>query len=303
MKRRVDRRFLHGHGKPEDPAMAYKTILTHFNDEQRFPGMIKASVQIAKANSAHLVGMAVMPPIIIIPGSEADAGAVIEDHRTQYKPQIDHMRASFAGAIAQAGVEGEWLELDCENENPFGDVGTVAVQQARMADRVIASTVNPAWSLSGYLDVPETLIMNSGRPVLLLPNPPVPDFIGKRVLLAWNDSREAVRAAFDAMPVLSGADKVLVAQIGEASKRDTARENSAQGMCGMLARHGVKTEVLPAKSATGNIGAALLELAVSNNADLMVMGCYGHSRLRELVLGGASRHVLQHVRVPVLMSH
>ncbi len=283
--------------------MAYKTILTHFNDEHRFSGMINASVQIAKANGAYLVGMAVMPPIIIIPGSEADAGAVIEDHRTQYKPQIDHMRARFAAVIAEAGVKGEWLELDCENENPFGDVGTVAVQQARMADLVIASTVNPAWSLSGYLDVPETLIMNSGRPVLLLPNPPVPEFIGKRVLLAWNDSREAVRAAFDAMPVLSGADKVLIAQIGEASNREGARENSAAGMCGVLARHGVKAEVLAPKAASGNIGAALLELARSNDADLMVMGCYGHSRLRELVLGGASRHVLQHVRVPVLMSH
>ena len=283
--------------------MAYKTILTHFNDEQRCPGMIKASVQLAKANGAHLIGMAVMPPIIIIPGSEADAGAVIEDHRTQYKPQIDHMRARFASATSDAGVEGEWLELDCENENPFGDVGTVAVQQARMADLVIASTVNPAWSLSGYLDVPETLIMNSGRPVLLLPNPPVPEFIGKRVLLAWNDSREAVRAAFDAMPVLAGADIVLIAQIGEANKREGARENSATGICAVLARHSVKAEVLAPKAATGNIGAALLDLAKSNDTDLMVMGCYGHSRLRELVLGGASRHVLQHVRVPVLLSH
>ena len=283
--------------------MAYKTILSHFNDEQRFPGMIKASVQLARANGAHLIGMAVMPPIIIIPGSEADAGAVIEDHRTQYQPQIDHMRAKFAAAIAEGGVKGEWLELDCENENPFGDVGTVAVQQARMADLVIASTVNPAWSLSGYLDVPETLIMNSGRPVLLLPNPPVPEFIGKRVLLAWNDSREAVRAAFDAMPILSGAEKVLIAQIGEANKREGARENSASGICAVLARHGVKSEVLPPNSSAGNIGASLLELAKNNTADLMVMGCYGHSRLRELVLGGASRHVLQHVRVPVLMSH
>lgn len=283
--------------------MAYKTILTHFNDEQRFAGMIKTSVQLAGANGAHLVGMAVMPPIIIVPGSEADAGAVIEDHRTQYKPQIDRMREGFAAAISEAGVSGEWLELDCENENPFGDVGTVAVQQARMADLVIASTVNPAWSLSGYLDVPETLIMNSGRPVLLLPNPPVPALVGRRVLLAWNDSREAVRAAFDAMPVLSRADTVLVAQLGEANRREGARENSAKGILAVLARHGVKGEVLPAASGGGNIGAALLDLAKSNNADLMVMGCYGHSRLRELVLGGASRHVLQHVRVPVLLSH
>lgn len=283
--------------------MAYKTILTHFNDEQRFAGMIKTAVQLARANGAHLVGMAVMPPVIIIPGSEADAGAVIEDHRTQYRPQIDRMRAGFAAAIAESGVKGDWLELDCENENPFGDVGTVAVQQARMADLVIASTVNPAWSLSGYLDVPETLIMNSGRPVLLLPNPPVPELVGRRVLLAWNDSREAVRAAFDAMPLLSGADTVLIAQLGEANRREGARENSGKGISAVLARHGVKAEVLSPKSGAGNIGAELLELAKSNNADLMVMGCYGHSRLRELVLGGASRHVLQHVRVPVLFSH
>jgi nucleotide-binding universal stress UspA family protein len=283
--------------------MAYKTILTHFNDEQRFAGMMRASVQLAKANGAHLVGMAVMPPIIIIPGSEADAGAVIEDHRRQYEPQLRHMREAFAAETAKGGISGEWLELDCENENPFGDVGSVAVKQARLADLVVASAVNPAWSLSGYLDVPETMIMNSGRPVLLLPNPPVPDRIGARVLLAWNDSREAVRAAFDALPLLTAADAVLVAQLGESSNSHSTAEDSSSGICKVLARHGAKAEVLQAKATSGNIGAALMEVAQTSNADLLVMGCYGHSRLRELVLGGASRHILQHVRVPVLMSH
>ena len=74
-------------------------------------------------------------------------------------------------------------------------------------------------------------------------------------------------------------------------------------MCKVLARHGVKCEALQVKPGSGNIGAVLLDVAKSANADMIVMGCYGHSRLRELVLGGASRHILQHVRVPVLMSH
>lgn len=283
--------------------MTYKTILAHFNDEQRFDGLMRISAQLAKAHGAYLTGMGIMPPIIIVPGADASGPAVIEEHRIEYKPHLAHMRDGFAAGLKQAGLQGEWLELDCDSETPLGDVGAVAVQQARLADLVIASTVNPSWSLSGYLDVPEAMIMNSGRPVLVLPNPPVPETLGRHVLLAWNDSREAVRAAADAMPFLMAAESVLVTQIGETKDRGEVHPASAANMCAMLARHGVKAKPLEAKQGSRNIGAALLDAAQSHGCDLMVMGCYGHSRFRELVLGGASRQTLQNVHIPVLMSH
>lgn len=283
--------------------MSYKTILAHLNDQQRFSGIMTTAVQIARTNRAHIVGLAVMPPIIIVPGTAMDVGTVIEDHREQYRPQLAHMREAFADGLKSADVKGEWLELDCESVDPFGDVGRVAVAHARTADLVIASIANPAWSLSAYLDVHEALVMDSGRPVLLLPNPPVPAQIGKRVLLAWNDTREAARAAFDALPFLKTAEAVLVAQVDESKSSEDGRALPRTDICKALARHGVRCELLPVIAAANGAGRTLLQTAERSDADLLVMGCYGHSRLRELVFGGASRHVLQHMRIPVLMSH
>ncbi len=287
----------------EADAMSYKTILAHLNDEQRCPGLLKAAVQVARTNAAHIVGLAVMPPIIIMPGSEAGAGTVIEDHREKYRPQLARMRAAFTTALEDNDVQGEWLELDCESEDPFGDVDRVAVTHARTADLVVASIANPAWSLSAYLDVHETLVMESGRPVLLLPNSPMPAQIGKRVLLAWNNTREAARAAFDALPLLKAADVIWVAQIDESKSSDEGRTLPRTDICKALARHDVRCELLPVIAAENGAGSTLLQTAQQRNADLLVMGCYGHSRLRELIFGGASRHVLQHMRIPVLMSH
>lgn len=283
--------------------MSYKTILAHFNDEQRFPGLMTAAVQLAKTNGAHLVGLAVMPPIIIVPGTEADAGTVISDHRIQYQPQISRMRELYTTGLNSNDVKGEWVELDCEAVDPFGDVGRVAVARARAADLVIAAVANPAWSLSAYLDVHETLLMDSGRPVLLLPNPPVAASIGKRVLLAWNDSREAARAAFDALPILKAAEVVFVAQAPDEPAADNGRTLQRTDICKALSRHGVRCELLPAIAAVDGVGNALLQAVASRDADLLVMGCYGHSRLREMIFGGASRYVLKHLRTPVLMSH
>ena len=283
--------------------MSYKTILAHFNDEQRFPGIMKAAVQIARTHHAHIVGLAVMPPIIIVPGTEADAGAVIEDHREQYRPQLVAMHEAFTADLTAHDVKGEWLELDCERVDPFGDVGRVAVAHARTADLVIASVANPAWSLSAYLDVHESLVMDSGRPVLLLPNPPMPAQIGKRVLLAWNDTREAARATFDALPLLGSAETVMVAQVDDSTSGGDGRALPRTDICKAMARHGVRCALLPVIAAANGTGGTLLQTAERRDADLLVMGCYGHSRLRELIFGGASRHVLQHMRIPVLMSH
>lgn len=283
--------------------MTYKTILMHCNDDQRFAGMIAAGTAIARANGAHLIGLAIMPPIIIVPGSEAGAGTVIEDHREQYRPQLVRMRDSFERATAAAGVSAEWLQIDGEDENPFGDVARVAVGHARAADLVISSAANPAWQLSGYLDIGESLVMDSGRPVLMLPRTPPHTFAGKRIMLAWNASREAARAAFDAIPLLQKADAVLVAQIGEnGSERDVHRLPDNY-VCRTLARHGIDCEMLSPVVAQSGVGAELLQAAERCGADAMVMGCYGHSRLRELFLGGASRHILKHMHLPVLMSH
>ena len=284
--------------------MPYKTILVHLNDQHRVPALLAAATTIARSNGAHIVGLSVLPPTIIIAGMDGSPGTVIEDHRTSYREQMKLMSEAFETATATIpGVTREWRELDCERENPFGNAASVVVAQARSADLVIAGQDNPEWALSSHLDVAEALVMETGRPVLVMPRNGAPQRLGGRVVVAWNGRREAARAAFDALPLLQAAGAVRAVWINPDSEPGTAEEIPAADLCTSLARHGVKCEAAKRGVRGEAAGPALLAAAGDFDADMLVMGCYGHSRLRELVLGGATRHVLGHARIPVLMAH
>jgi nucleotide-binding universal stress UspA family protein len=282
--------------------MSYKTVLVHLNDERRLPGVMAVACAIAKAHGSRLIGLAVVPPIIIVPGAEGMAGSVIDDHRATYREQIARMRVAFDDQTKKAGIDAEWRELDSQEVNPFGDAAGVVVAQARCADLVIASQANPEWYLSGYLDADEALVLDSGRPVLLVPKSARPEHVGKRVLVAWDGRREATRAVFDAMPLLEAADTAVIAWANPPEEGEGG-EPLGEDLVRTLQRHDVSCDVVKTIDSDANIGAALLRAVADRNCDLLVMGCYGHSRLREFVFGGASRHILQNMPVPVLMSH
>jgi nucleotide-binding universal stress UspA family protein len=128
--------------------------------------------------------------------------------------------------------------------------------------------------------------------------------VGERVLVAWNAAREAARAAYDALPILQRAREVRVVRVNPQSEREPAQDLPASDICAALARHGVRCGAAPEQIAPSTgVGETLLACAQDWKADLLVMGCYGHTRLRELILGGASRHVLSRMTIPVLMSH
>ena len=283
--------------------MSYKTVAVHLTDEHRLPGVLGAALRIARSEGAHLIGLAVIPPIIVVPGSEGMAGDVIEEHRDVYRQELGRMRKAFAEATAGPDVSAEWREIDCETDNPFGDVGTVALKHMRSADLVVASQANPGWAFSGALDVAETLILNSGRPVLMLPRSAGATESGRRILVAWNARREAARAVFDALPLLKSADEVKITWVDPESERRAAGDLPGAEIAETLARHGVRCETVAAAGDARNVGAALLATTKAQSCDMLVMGCYGHSRLREMVFGGASRHVLAHMATPVLLSH
>jgi nucleotide-binding universal stress UspA family protein len=124
----------------------------------------------------------------------------------------------------------------------------------------------------------------------------------RRVLIAWSDTREASRAVFDALPLLQLAEDVKVVSIG-GDKPDPGLEDSDLDICNTLLRHKVKCKSTELIAAHTDIGRSLTQQAIAHKADLLVMGCYGHSRLSEFVLGGASRYQLRHMMIPVFMSH
>jgi nucleotide-binding universal stress UspA family protein len=152
-------------------------------------------------------------------------------------------------------------------------------------------------------DLPEAVALATGRPVLVVPRIGALSRVGKTVMLCWNASRESARAAADALPVLRAADQVIVLVVDPEVSAEGHGPEPGADVAAWLARHGVNVTVQRDVAADTQVGEAILSRAADHDVDLIVMGLYGHSRLREMVLGGVSRTLLSSMTVPVLVSH
>ncbi len=280
--------------------MAYRSILVHLNNEGRVKRLMGAAMQLALPSNSHVTGLFVVPaapaksPLLPMISGSAIASAL-----DAYRKSGEGIWRAFDEAIGGQPVVGEWRLYQAKRP---GYVEAV-LDHARPADVVVTAQKENDWDYADMFDVPDWLAMESGRPVLIVPKAGEIASIGERILVAWNNSREAARALFDALPLLQKASEVIVLSVEESSKPEATSEIAGAEIGATLARHGVKVTVQQAKPGRGDAGVELLAQVAAHRADLLVMGCFGRSRLREFVLGGASRHVLQNATVPVLMSH
>jgi nucleotide-binding universal stress UspA family protein len=280
--------------------MSYKTILVHCNDRRRIEALLAPAVSLAERFQSHLIGLSVVPPVTIISaGAPLGPPIVVDTHCELYRAENPAMRAAFETATRGRGLAAEWRDDDA---GAFS-VADCVLPYTHAADLTVASQTDPQWPGTDRLDIADRLAMESGRPVLIVPNAGVHQRVGERVLVAWNGRREAARAAFDALPILLGAQEVKVVWVNPQLERDRARNIPAADICTALARHGVRCQATEQIAPRGGVGETLLACAGEMSANLLVMGCYGHARVREFVFGGASRHVLAHMTIPVLMSH
>jgi nucleotide-binding universal stress UspA family protein len=278
--------------------MTYKTILVHFNDTRRMRGLLAPSVALASAFEAHVIGLSVVPPVVVAAIGAIEAPPVVIDAQCElYRQNVPAMKRQFEEAMVGGAVTSEWRDVDA---GPFG-VADVVLENGRAADLIVANQTDSDWPAGEWLDVADRLAVESGRPVLIIPNNRPSAQIGDRVLLGWTNRREAARAIFDALPILKRAKAVKVVTIVEDGEEAPALGTT--DVCTALVRHGVKANRTERIVSSTGVGSALAAEAANFDADLVVMGCYGHSRLREFVLGGATRHFLRKMHVPVLMSH
>ncbi len=278
--------------------MSYKTILVHLNDPRRAERLLAAALDVAGQDKVHLIGLHLAPSLAAIPPLAVPyAGDVVNVAIAEERDTAARVRDIFQRATAGQPVVAEWRSV----EVVAGDLAEVVVQHGRAADLVIASQTDPEWDFAPVLDFPERLALSAGRPVLVIPNGGAVPRVGRSVLLAWNGSREAARAVFDAMPLLQRAERVRVLGLSEPSSRPAGEPDI--GLAATLARHGVKAEAVQSIARTGEVGEAILSRLAETDADLLVMGAWGHSRLRELVFGGVTRHISRHMTVPTLLSH
>jgi nucleotide-binding universal stress UspA family protein len=177
--------------------------------------------------------------------------------------------------------------------------------QARYSDLVVLGQYDPDDTESSTKpDFAETVILECGVPVLMVPYASAVTNIGQRAMVAWNASKQAVRAAHYALPMLQRAGQVDVAVFDPDVLPATYRAVPDKEILAWLGRHGIKAKVTRSVTAGEiDIGNGLLSLATDLASDLLVMGCYGHTRFREVLLGGATRHILKSMTLPVLMAH
>ena len=280
--------------------MSCKTILVYLNDVARAERLLGVATALAKTHKAHLVGLAVMPPYVTPVASEAGmAYTAFDDHRIAYTADIAKLEKLFNDACRRDDVSFEWRTADAQ----YGTAAAQVLAHARGADLAVISQDNPDWNYTGFLEDAARVVIESGRPVLLVPNAGLHAMAPKRALIAWNSRREAVRAAFDAIHLLPHGADVTVLWVDTRSDPVIAGEAPGVDLCTTLARHGFKCEAANVHAPYGDAAEAILREAMTRAVDLIVMGAYGHSRMREFFLGGATRDILIRMDRLVLMSH
>lgn len=280
--------------------MSYKTILVHLNDERRVGQLIDVAGRVADMDEAHIIGLYVMPTTVV--GMTTGIGArLAQGGRAAFREEAARIESAFYKAMQGRSVVGEWRVLEPTRDHP--GVAEAVIEQARRADLVVASQMDPDWEWSLLLDVPDRLVIESGRPVLVVPYAGRFPGVGSRALVAWNGKREATRAVFDALPLLVHADSVKVLWIDPGEVAEGLGRTPGADLAAALARHGVRCEIGTSVTAGMDVGNDILSRLADFSADLLVMGCYGHSRFREFIWGGATRSIFRHMTVPVLMSH
>ncbi len=278
--------------------MAYKTILVHCDASKASPHRMAVAAELAERYSAHLVGFHARPPFetpaFFDGGFQMDA--LFRAYDESAKADLATSAAAFDKAIKGRHLSTEWRVID-------GFADSELAVQARYVDLLVLGQTDPDNTLPTPSDLPEAVALASGRPTLVVPHIGVTAAPGKTVLLCWNASRESTRAATDALPFLTAATKVIVLTIDAKTSASGHGAEPGADVAAWLARHGVKVTVQRDVAADADVGATILSRAADHAADMIVMGLYGRSRLREMVLGGASRTLLGSMTVPVLMAH
>lgn len=280
--------------------MSYKTILVALNDLTRTRELMQVATTLASRSEAHLIGLYVIPAVRIYPAMSAHVTpAVIDAFKLYFEEHSGETRKAFEDAASRAGIAAEWREVEITSPN----IATGIIDHGYQADLIIASQYNEETNSGIESDCCERVVMESGRPVLLIPTAGTIHSIGENVLVGWNATREAARAVFDALPILKSAEATRLVWIDPQDEPRKSGNLPGAEMAATLARHGVRAtaEAMPTDSI--GEGNALLNRASELGADLIVMGAYGHSRMREFVFGGATRTILQTMTVPVLLSH
>ncbi|WP_419797226.1 MAG: universal stress protein [Terasakiella sp.] len=276
--------------------MSLKDILVHVDHSPSCKERIKAALKLAQLHNAHLTALYVMTKPMIPGFIEAQLSKeVIKAQVAASENAAREIETMFASITEGNNVPTEWRCVE-------GDMVEQVMLHARYADlTVLGQKDSKAIEDPGASEIPDQILLRSGRPVLIIPHSGSFETIGKHIMVAWDGSRLATRAVNDAISLMEKADKVDVLAVDP--KNSHHGDIPGADISLHLARHDINAEAEHLVSSNLSAGDALLSYAADSGIDLIVMGGYGHRRWREVVLGGVTRHMLKHMTVPVFMTH
>lgn len=281
--------------------MPIKDILLHLDATPASRARLDFAAELAVRHSAHLFGLHVVD--IALPlaaaGDFGGGAALLElfaqlqaDAQAAAKP----VAAGFHDTLRRTGLSGEWRLVE-------GSLPGQLALQGRYVDLVVMGQADPTSPDPAVRAGIEAALFETGRPVLLLPHAATPRRPGRHALLAWNARREAARALHDALPLLAAMEEVTVLTVTPDEAANDRDARSGADVATHLVRHGLRAGARSVAAGGLAVSEVLLNEAADVGADLLVMGAYGHSRLREFVLGGVTRTLLRQMTLPILMSH
>lgn len=278
--------------------MTYNTILAVLRGESDMDRVVKRAVSLSAHYESHLIGLHAEPTVNISYAAplEIPDTTVIETGQAVTRDRLETIRQAFVSRCEAEGISYEWRPI----KSMSGDSAVSALSSARCSDLIVAQQEGPG-NEDNYDDL-ESLVFESGRPVLFVPYIATEAKPIKTALIAWNDTREAARAAFDAMPLLKKAATVEILTVDAQNNVEQSATTAGAEIATALTRHGVNV-TLNSQSSAGIPVAAVIENRVSDTqADLLVMGAFSHSRLREFLFGGVTDTVLKSMPCLTLMS-
>jgi nucleotide-binding universal stress UspA family protein len=280
--------------------MTYKTITVSLRHPENAERLCAYAAMVARKFNAHLIGVHTAPSFDAIPTMFSVANieqmtSVVERRKEKSK----QIKAIFERTVAAEDFVSEWREAGAYDFNPDQQYTADWIG----ADLIIMGQSNPDRAPRTQQNLIEKAVMNSGRPVLVLPYAGTFETVGENILLGWSGTRESSRAAHDALPFIRDAKDTQIFWVGKQNDKTRYIEQTAEQIALGLDRHGARVTVTHREPGSISIGDELLNEASDMGADLIVTGGFGHSRVYDFVLGATSNHILKTMTVPILLAH
>ena len=279
--------------------MAVKDILVICDAGEANDYRIETSLLIAKVFQSHITAIHLTPYPAVSDSSSGFSKTVdylASDQKDLAKATAETIKSKFEAKASELKIPYEWMCMDGVNVE-------FIIDNARYADIVVLPQGYSRLGEESTQRIDDYLSIYIGRPIIVLPDIKRIFNLPKRIIIAWDESQEATRAVHDALPLLKYAEDIQIISIIKMTEEEKIHAINSDALRRHLSHHGVNTEAIYIDQSEKGIGNTILQSAIEYDADLIVMGAYGDTRLKEIVLGGATRHLLNKTTIPLFLSH